>query len=397
MSGLCCSVGSAVNRTLCGFSLFSLLILSVRAARHLPALILVFAVVSFWSVRDTWGVEPSKIEFQHHDWELVCDNTLTCRIAGYHGSSSPLAGSILFVRKAGSNAAIMGKAKLGNYDNDSYTKALPARFTFTLYVNNRELGSVVFSKSNMEADLSPDQVNAILLALRRVSVIDLKRGRLSIRISDIGAAAVMLKMDEFQGRIDTPSALVRKGTRSNASVHPPLPLPVVYAPSFVPAKPNDQNIFKDKKARESLRKELRKTVRKIDDIDGIDWCENIDDPQSFDKTLDWTRITQHKLLVSSSCRDGAYSFPFGYWVINEKQPYAPQLVTTFGSDDEGVHVFANHKGRGPGDCWSSERWTWNGQEFVATEAYQTGMCRGVRYGGTWVLPTLVSKVVYGEK
>jgi hypothetical protein len=42
-------------------------------------------------------------------------------------------------------------------------------------------------------------------------------------------------MDEFQGRIGTPGALVRKGTRPEATVLPPLPAPEITAGLVVSA------------------------------------------------------------------------------------------------------------------------------------------------------------------
>ena len=44
--------------------------------------------------------------------------------------------------------------------------------------------------------------------------------------SSTGASAVLLKMDEYQGRIGTPGALVRKGTKAEAAVPMPTPVPV---------------------------------------------------------------------------------------------------------------------------------------------------------------------------
>ena len=46
----------------------------------------------------------------YQDWDLVCDNTGTCRMAGYQegdGSEHPV--SILFTRAAGENAVVEGK------------------------------------------------------------------------------------------------------------------------------------------------------------------------------------------------------------------------------------------------------------------------------------------------
>ena len=104
-------------------------------------------------------------------------------------------------------------------------------------------------------------------------------------------------------------------------------------------------------------------------------------------------LSNNKLLASGLCWRGAYNSGAGYWLINAKKPYQPQLITTSASDySEGI-INANQKGRGLGDCWSNDEWTWNGTEFIQTHAATTGMCKMVELGGTWDLPTKVARVV----
>lgn len=51
--------------------------------------------------------------FQHKDWYLACDNTGTCRAAGYSdiGSLNPVA--VMFTREAGPATPITAKVFLG--------------------------------------------------------------------------------------------------------------------------------------------------------------------------------------------------------------------------------------------------------------------------------------------
>ena len=47
--------------------------------------------------------------FQHQDWELACDNTGTCRAAGYQSDDDfeqPI--SMLLTRQAGAKSAVQG-------------------------------------------------------------------------------------------------------------------------------------------------------------------------------------------------------------------------------------------------------------------------------------------------
>ena len=45
-------------------------------------------------------------------------------------------------------------------------------------------------------------------------------GEFKEKVSDKGAAAAMLKMDEFQQRLNTPSALIRQGQEKHAVLAP---------------------------------------------------------------------------------------------------------------------------------------------------------------------------------
>lgn len=329
------------------------------------------------------------LRFEHLDWELACDNTRTCRAAGYQQESSRSTASILITRKAGANELPSARAKLGYYEPESRLEMLPARISFNFLIDNKTIGELVFAKETMEADLSPIQVSKLLSSLTRSTVITFQRDDLIFDISDRGAAAVLLKMDEFQGRVDTPTALVRKGSKPKSRVYSALSPPVVYAPRFIPSRPKDSLIFSSRRSKLDLQNELKRTVQTMD-------CMDVYDFEAFTTFIDWQRINERKLLLSSRCYLGAYNATVGFWVINDRPPYAPVLVTTDGSHSEGSHIFSSHKSRGLGDCWSSDRWTWNGKAFVVTGLQTTGMCRYVAAGGTWDLPTLVSKIVYTD-
>jgi len=69
------------------------------------------------------------------------------------------------------------------------------------------------------------------------------------------------------------------------------------------------------------------------------------------------------------------------------------LITDLASDYQDGVITASHKGRGIGDCWGHEEWTWDGRTFVHTRSATTGLCKLVTAGGAWDLPTLVARVV----
>jgi hypothetical protein len=135
------------------------------------------------------------IDFSHEDWTLACDNTRTCRAAGYQrddGDSEPV--SILLTRLGGPDQPVTAELMLGQYDETTLPRQL------RLQINDAALGKLAYDAGAGTAEFSAAQVAALLASLSRSSRVvvvgdDGKRWT----VSDRGASAVLLKMDEFQG------------------------------------------------------------------------------------------------------------------------------------------------------------------------------------------------------
>jgi Protein of unknown function (DUF1176) len=350
----------------------------------LPYRLLCLAVLAVASFHTLAG-SLEGVSFQHQDWELVCDNTRTCRAVGYPDEGNDGTVSVLLTRKAGPGTAVTGRVRIGD-DWEENAPALPARFKLGLWVDERAQGSVAMTNENRIADLTPAQVAALLKALLRDSRIEFRAGDDVWTLSDRGASAVLLKMDEAQGRIGTVGALHRKGKQQESRVLPAIPAQVVRTAALHPVLPGDDT-FIDKHGT-ALRAALLKAV-------GEDGCMDLEEPQGEAEALEIHRLTKHKLLVSTRCWLAAYNAGSGYWVIDDKPPFRPQLVTESGTDYDAGKIGATHKGRGIGDCWGTDEWTWDGTRFVHTKSMTTGQCRGF-LGGAWELPTWVTEVSRGR-
>ena len=316
----------------------------------------------------------TSISFDYKDWELACDNTRTCRAAGYHTEDDAPNATILLTRAAGPNQAITVQLQLA----DEYG---PVPDQLTMSIDGRAAGSVRIDSSNL-GNLSDAQVKALLPALIRNARIAWSAKGKTWTISTAGANAVLLKMDEFQGRIDTPGALVRKGNKPESSVLPPLAPPEIQM-GAVDHSP--QPITLTAAQTRNLMAALRKTVKD-------DSCELVDTKSDDAGDLVVRRLAQDKLLVSHACWTAAYNSGDGYWVVDAKPPFSAVLVTTSATDYADGVISSAQKGRGIGDCFSSATWTWDGKAFVQTSATTTGMCRQIQAGGAWDLPTLVTRV-----
>jgi hypothetical protein len=327
-------------------------------------------------------VQAVDASFDHEDWQLVCDNTRTCRAAGYQSDDADLSVSVLLTREAGASTSVAGRVTLGDGWEDSLLKAMPAQFRVALWIDGKAYGDCKVAKDALEADLTTAQVAALVKALARDTRIEFRAGKHVWALSDRGAAAVLLKMDEFQGRIDTVGALYRKGKKIESNVLPPLPAPIVKAAPLVPAKPGDAQFIV--KHSEAVRQILRNTTTE-------DACSDLFQTDEEQEALDVVRLTKTKLLVSTRCWLAAYNAGSGYWIINDTPPYRPELVTSDATDFDNGTLMSAQKGRGIGDCWYSEQWTWDGAGFVQTAISNTGQCKGFA-GGAWELPTLVTEI-----
>jgi len=164
------------------------------------------------------------LHFEHKDWEIACDNTCTCRAAGYQTESSGPSASVLLTRAAGPKQAVTAEVQLAQSEDDS---KLPD--TLQMFIDKRPVGTIRLDKEKRLGALSAAQTTALLAALTKNGLVEWRAGKGSWSISNMGANAVLLKMDEFQGRLGTPTALVRKGDKPETDVLPALPRPIISA------------------------------------------------------------------------------------------------------------------------------------------------------------------------
>lgn len=327
------------------------------------------------------------IQFSHKDWELACDNTGTCRMAGYQAEDDVRLISILFTREAGENTALHGKIRLDEISED------PAPFNSQdteLWVNHRSLGKLEFKSDSANedptyfADLNEQQTRTVLDNLKGVGSVEARSGNKHWKLSDQGSTAVMLKMDEFQQRINKPSALLKVGN-DQAPVLAPQPKPLL---KMVEVPSGETALAGDSPQAVQLVKMLR-TVVKQDD------CYTLFNDEEFGSKQYEVSVyplnDQYK-LVSAVCIMGSYQMSSAYAIMDNGLQQIKELVTTEASDYADGVLYGDFKGRGLGDCRSMTQWVWNGQHFVKSLESSTGQCKSF-IGGAWELPIWVSDVV----
>lgn len=327
---------------------------------------------------------PLGLYFAHGDWELACDNTGTCRAAGYHVDGDPQAISVLLTRKAGAQQAVSGQVRLGQYGEHEVLDKLPKKFKLSLVINGRTLGQFEFDKETLEAPLSASQTSALLTAVAGKGSVQWRSPQHQWQLSGNGATAVLLKMDEFQQRIGTRQALVKKGTQGEDGVLRAALPPVIQAAPVVSPMAGDAKWLA--KHEPALRAALKRS------LPADEACFNLSAPDGEAKPLTLARLSSTKLLVSTQCALAAYNESNGFWVIDDAPNFNPVPVTLEASEYAAGQISAAHKGRGLGDCLSLRTWVWDGRQFVLAEQSRTGMCKLMAPGGAWSLPILISEI-----
>lgn len=317
--------------------------------------------------------------FSHGDWELACDNTRTCRAAGYHRDEATQRISVLLTRAGGPGAPVTGQLALGEPDEETTPPSRPPS-SLTLRINGQTVGTVAV-RGSTPVPLPTPLVTALLKVLPKSSEIRWEAGQQHWALSDRGAAAVLLKMDEYQGRLNTPGALMRPGTRDEQQVPAALPAPVLQAASLPPTTQADRELGRRKPA--ALRDALRRTLKSEDNCD-------LDDPELQAEPWAVWRLSANQLAVVARCWSAAYNMGSGLWVVQDRPPYTARLVTPDATEWEGAKASSEQKGRGLGDCWSHMAWVWDGRQFQRALDQSTGLCKLMAGGGVWALPTWVT-------
>ena len=323
----------------------------------------------------------------YQDWDLICDNLGTCRMAGYQEEGDDPV-SILFTRAAGENAAVEGELTIspfGEADRD-----VQVGQDIEIWLNGKSLGTVKHISDENPDKLTEAQTKALLSGLKKESEIRLTYGKTTLKVSDKGAAAAMLKMDEFQQRLNTPSALIRKGQEKHA-VLAPQPAPKIEVVSV-----NNRKTTELKRGEKQFDAVLA-LLRKSADSSAIDYCLSLHD-DSEQKTITLYSLTQGKVLAEAVCISGSAAYTGYYAVMDNKLSKVEQVLEdqyTFAYYDEKLNaliVEGSYKSSGLAESWYGYEAAWNGKTFITTAEHTSGSSKGF-IGGAWGgLPTFVSEL-----
>lgn len=313
------------------------------------------------------------------DWVVGCDNTRRCEAQGYGKEgeeAQPIGQAALIIRRD----AGPGQPPVLRFAYSSFDEKAPAPAAGQAV--RVQVGALTFempglSAQQSESEVPASRVPALLTAVRNGDVIRLSTDSAQWQVSLDGAAAALLKMDDLQGRVGTPGALVRQGTKPEAPVPVPA-VPVVKAARLPATTPAD------------LKLALKLAAVLPRNADG---CPDFD---AAEAPLELVRLTSTTLLVLQRCGRGAYqigSFSL-VWQVDDRPPHrarrlelpAPDGSTADGLMTEGLdagdtlNLHEAAKGRGLGDCWVTRHWAWTGHRLALVSATESA-CRSFEAGG----------------
>jgi hypothetical protein len=319
------------------------------------------------------------------DWLAACDNLRNCSAFAVNSKADDAAAYLRIERGGAADAAVTVTLSVELRDAKGYTvafddHALPGLPTGLLVGEEGEGNDyrrVTLAKGQAADALIESMRKAKAIVVTRQPAQGKKLESPVSRISMSGAVASLLWIDDQQKRLDTVTALVKRGPKP-ASAVPPQP----QAPVIVAAKPANA------KAPQTHSPALLARGRAL--------CEDDDKASQIEEV---NPLGGAQFLYQFSCpgSSGAYNFmnvfligpagnvkalspatfkrPPGIGDSGNDGPAAGLMNPSF--DSETMTLSSFNKGRGIGDCGSEEQWVWDGIAFrLALERTMTE-CRGI--------------------
>ncbi|WP_336284407.1 DUF1176 domain-containing protein [Citrobacter arsenatis] len=296
--------------------------------------------------------------FAHKDWEVACDNTGTCRAAGY----SDHAVSILLTRAAGPDTSVYVEVAFAQR-----TANQPSLKDATLFIDGQKQGALTFSAEGY-FKLDYQQQKVFLDALRQDNTIEFAADGERLPLSNAGSSAVLLKMDEFQKRINTQSALLHPGDKNSNNVLNAELAPLIITQPVI-GTPDGEPLTA------AQRQKIESQIRVTPEM-------NCREPEEGQERI-YYRIPVDKqhVLIQTECFDSSRTI---LWLTNTELTALPKLITSDASEYENGEIA---RFSGP-----VQRWVWEGNNFTLRDEYHSGGQGNLSVGGVWTLPTFVSSV-----
>lgn len=299
------------------------------------------------------------------DWSVACDNTLYCETTAlmpgdsdYENYASP---SVMRAAGAAAPTMLIG---LPRTLTGRHSIAIDGkRLLTTNFAGETDLWEIGGADT---AKLIPALVDGHTLEVHDAA------GKVVGTTSLAGMSASLRYIDDRQRRAGTVTALVAKGAKPPGAVPPAPALPAIRAA----AVPQTEAAMPGPVVLAQMRKQSE--------------CETKDSASTGNEA--WP-LGGGRMLVLLACGAGAYNFSSAAYVLGPGGTRFAPATFDYKPDwtdrADGVPILVNAgwapktatlsnyvKGRGLGDCGSSESWVWDGARFRLIEATRMDECRG---------------------
>lgn len=231
------------------------------------------------------------------------------------------------------------------------------------------LGNIV-EKRQYKIDIPSDKTTAFLSLVRNPSTLVIQIGDHSFTASLKGLSATVLYIDEQQKRLETASALIRKGNKVMLQPVKTATIKGVKAPNGM-MSPTDVI----DKIRPLVSSDLKALCDSDEEIKVMDFAEVLD---------------KDHYLVGFTCSLAAYNassvlFKVEVSTLESDKPEVSLLkvaalgeetAEVFGASFENGILTSFQKGRGIGDCGEAAEWVWTGKQFKLVAKNIMPVCRG---------------------
>jgi hypothetical protein len=289
------------------------------------------------------------------DWIVTCGNNGDCTAFGTAADDN---GWLRLFMPAGPGAEPV--VHVGMWMSDG--SVMP-----TLTVDGQRFASRI---EDGLARIPADRTRAVIDALADGRKATLMTGEGSLDLSVSGVSAALLWIDERQGRLDTVTALIRKGDAPASTVPAAPTLPVVTpAPAMAQAGADSP------------------LPAAVEALPRVQECR-ADTVPGYRQTVDSYRLDADTRLWGVPCFTGAYNVGYLY-VLTDNAGAAPRIVSlpTTGEametpinpdyDPATRRLSAFGKGRGIGDCGTVHEWVWTADGFVLARERVMDRCLGI--------------------
>lgn len=296
------------------------------------------------------------------DWVLACDNTATCRLAGYQSNSDNSVVSVMFVKEHSKASNLQGFLKIGDE-----RILLDEIKNINLFIDNKQI-SKIEPKLNEDGafELKKDVVKRLINALEGSKSIKFVVDEISLRLSLDGFKNLWGKFQSYQEQ-NKPQNLV-----------------TINAAKVI----GDERIIRTLDKRyEGIFKLLQATTNKQE-------CISLFYEKGHSDI--WVhRLNEGKNLVQIRCFVTSYNEADLFAVMDENFSVVLQTFKNDLNDYYEGELRSNQALDKKSTCNSYKTFVFDGEKFIRASEGFSGLCKGFK-GGAWRMPTYESRVVRGE-